>query len=146
MKYKTVAATLILFFAGCQGERKISRQDEKSPHKTPHTVIAYYFHGNIRCHGCLQIEAMSAEAIKSGFEKALQDGSLDWAVINKDQPGAESFVTDFQLDTSSLILTDTQNGERLRWKKLDEVWELYQDKDAFTKYVQEEVAAYLKGI
>jgi len=110
-----------------------------------HTVIAYYFHRTFRCPSCLAIEALSAEALESGFNKALEDGSLQWLAVNVDEPGGEKYVEDFSLQISSLVITDMQNDKRIRWKKLEKVWELKGNKDAFIKYVQGEVAAYLAG-
>lgn len=117
--------------------------NNQNQQKISHTVIAFYFHPTFRCQACLDIEALSQEAIESGFEKAIENGDLVWVVLNMEELGAEGFVEEFQLDTSTLVIADMRGGQQTRWKKLDKVWELKDDRDAFVKYVQDEAAAYL---
>jgi len=119
--------------------------NQSSQEKVSHTVIAFYFHPTFRCQACLDIEALSQEAIESGFEKAIENGDLIWIVLNMEEPGAEEFVEEFKLDTSTLVIADMHGGQQTHWKKLEKVWELLNDRDGFVKYVREEVAAYLGG-
>lgn len=106
-------------------------------------VIAYYFHGTRRCVSCRKIEAYSQEAIDSGFTEELKAGKLEWLVINTDESENEHFLKDYQLYTKSLVISDVKNGKQIRWKNLEKVWQLLPNKEAFMKYVQEEVHAYL---
>ena len=46
------------------------------------TVAAYYFHGNFRCQTCRKIEALSREAVESGFPEDWKAGRLEWCVLN----------------------------------------------------------------
>lgn len=110
----------------------------------PHKVIAYYLHGAARCTGCLRIEAWSAEAIKSRFSDELEKGKLEWLVLNTDETENEHFVTDFNLYTKSLVVADIREGKQVRWKNLEKVWDHLGDQNAFTSYVQNEVAQYLR--
>ena len=121
----------------------VNPDDQGDRTERSHTVVAYYFHRTFRCPSCLAIEALSLEALQSGFEQALRDGALEWLTVNIDEPGGEDFVNDFDLSTSSLVIADMQNGKQVKWKKLEEVWKLKDDRDAFVKYVQDEVATYL---
>jgi hypothetical protein len=107
--------------------------------------MVYYFHRTYRCPSCLAIEALSAEALQGGFERAFEDGSLQWLAVNVDEPDGKEFVKDFNLQTSSLVIVDMHNGKQVRWKKLERVWQLKNREAAFIKYVQDEVAAYLAG-
>lgn len=113
--------------------------------KPSDTIIAYYFHRTFRCPSCLAIEALSLQALQSDFGPLLDDGSLEWLPINIDEPDGEKFVKDFDLEFSCLTVVKMRNGQQVRWKNLDKVWELKDDRDAFVKYVQDEVAAYLTG-
>ena len=106
-------------------------------------VIAYYFHGTRRCATCLKIEALSDEALKTGFPKVLDNGQLVWRVINFEEPQNEHFVDEYKLYTQTLIIVDLLEGKQARWKNLDRIWELVSDKEAFINYVQQEVQAYL---
>ena len=113
------------------------------PLETSKTVIAYYFHPTIRCHTCLMIERMAAAVLQESFGPALQKGSLVWLAINFEEPGNETFVQDYLLTGSTLIVAAQGQDAPERWKKLDKVWELYGNQTAFDQYLRTEVAAYL---
>jgi len=124
--------------------------DTSAPAETPKAdqadarkVVAYYFHGNMRCMTCRAIEANARQAIETGFPDALKDGRLQWRVINVEEPRNEHYVTDFKLTTRSVVLQETVGGKQTRWKNLDRVWELIRDKDAFLPYVRKETRDYL---
>jgi hypothetical protein len=106
-------------------------------------VIAYYFHGNIRCVTCRTIESYAKEAIESGFPDALRKGQIEFRSVNIDEPQNEHFVHDYQLSASSVVVARFNNGEQADWKNLQLVWELVLDHDAFMVYVQEEIKPFL---
>lgn len=106
-------------------------------------VVAFYFHGNVRCATCRKIEAYADEAIHSGFSEALDDGTLTWSVVNVDEPEDKHFVEDFQLVTRSVVLAEYRDGKVVRFKNLDQVWQLVRDKDDFVAYVQGEANEFL---
>ena len=109
-------------------------------------VVAYYFHGNVRCMTCRAIESYASEAVESRFAEALKDGRLEWRVVNVEDPGQGHFVQDFQLSTRSVVLERLVNGKRQEWKNLQRVWELVRgDKAGFLKYIQDETGAYLEA-
>jgi len=107
--------------------------------------VAYYFHGNMRCVTCRTIEAYTQEAVETGFPEALKDGRLQFRVVNIEKPGNEHFVQDYQLATRSVVLVQFANGKQEQWKNLPRVWELVRDKEAFLKYVQDEMRSYLEA-
>ena len=108
-----------------------------------HKVIAYYFHGNVRCVRCRKFEEYTGEALNSAFGDALKSGVLEWQVVNTDSAQNAHFVQDYQMYTKSLIITDIHKGKQTRWKNLDKIWLLAGDKPEFVKYVQDEVKAFL---
>lgn len=109
-------------------------------------VVAYYFHGNMRCMTCRAIEAYAKEAIVTGFPEALKDGRLEWGVLNVEEPGNDHYIQDFQLTTRSVVLERLADGKRQDWKNLQRVWELVRgDKESFLKYIQDETRAYLEA-
>lgn len=116
-----------------------------NPKTAPHKIIAYYFHGNVRCVSCRKIEAYSKEAIDSGFADLLKSQELEWRVVNTDESENEHFLEDYQLYTKSLIIVDMHGDKQTKWKNLTKVWELLGDKAAFIKYVQDEIKAYLES-
>ena len=113
---------------------------EKGP---THQVIAYYFHGTVRCSSCKKIEAWAQEAIERDFSTELKAGTLQWQVINIDMPENEHFVKDYQLFTRSLVLVTLENGKVTGWTNLKKVWTLLDEKPAFANYVKVEIEQYL---
>jgi hypothetical protein len=110
-----------------------------------HQVIAYYFHGTRRCSNCIKIESYTKEAIDSAYGAALKDSSLVWRVVNTDEEANNHFLDDYQLYTKSVVLVDMQDGKQVRWKNLEKVWDYLGDKEAFKKYIRDEVALFLKA-
>jgi len=109
-------------------------------------VVAYYFHGNVRCTTCRTIESYAKEAIQTGFADALKDGRLEWRVVNVEESGNDHYVEDFQLTTRSVVLERLAEGKRQDWKNLQRVWELVRgNKDDFLMYIQDETRAYLEA-
>jgi len=108
-----------------------------------HTVIAYYFHRTVRCSGCLQIEFMADQAIRETFNRELKEGNLVWFVLNMEEPDNQEFIDEYDLDASTLVLTYSASNGKGRWKKLEKVWELMHEPEAFGRYVEKEVADYL---
>jgi len=106
-------------------------------------VVAFYFHGNVRCATCKKIEAYADDAIHQGFAEALQNGALTWRVANVEETENRHFVEDFQLVTRSVVLAEYQDGKLVRWKNLDKVWQLVRSKDSFVEYVQDEARLFL---
>lgn len=115
----------------------------RTPAPSQHRVIAYYFHGNVRCVSCRKIEAYTKEAIDSTFAQALKSGQLEWQVINVDSSQNEHFLQDYKLFTKSVVLSDLHDGKQARWKNLDKVWELLGNQSKFHAYIQEEVRDFL---
>jgi len=160
-KRMLVLQVLVVFglaaFAYSQGEEQASEPETKtdvsetahdsvktvSDSTQAHKIVAYYFHGNVRCVSCKKIEAYTDEAIHGAFAKELDGGTLEWRVVNIDEPENKHFIEDYQLYTKSVILSDVTDGKEVRWKNLDKVWKLLGDKDEFVAYIDEEVKGYL---
>ncbi|MCP4709072.1 MAG: hypothetical protein GY869_10635 [Planctomycetes bacterium] len=161
MKSKQIINLILLVFVGVSVATLVIKQVRNSSSAPENTVdqmaadiitkenqvIAYYFHGNIRCATCNTIEIFSREALNSGFADQLSDESLVWRPVNREQPENENFNEEYELVTSSLVLVKIRNGEQAEWKNLGDVWntELLTDKDKFIKYVQEEITQYLES-
>ena len=103
-------------------------------------IRVYYFHGTTRCATCKTIEAYAHETVASAFAPELKAGSLEWTVVNVDEPANQHFTRDFQLYTRSVVVVDAKDPKR--FKVLDRVWQLVGDKTAFQKYVEQEIRAF----
>ncbi len=106
-------------------------------------VVVYYFYGTARCPTCRKFESFSNEALREAFAEALNAGHLEWRMVNIEESGNEHFVSDYQLYSKSIVIVKKQDGKQTEWKNLKRIWELVRDKEAFVKYVQDEVKTYL---
>ncbi len=106
-------------------------------------VVAYYFHGTSRCRTCLAIEAGTRDALDAAFSRELAAGRLAWRPLNVEEPRNEHFVQDFDLAERTVVLVRMEGGKPVRWTRLDRVWDLVGDDQAFAAYVQEETRGYL---
>ena len=109
-------------------------------------VVAYYFHGAMRCPTCHKLEEYSKEVIEANFKDALASGKLEFKVVNVEDKGNEQYTADYQLYTKSLILSLVKDGKQVKWKNLDKIWEYVGNKQMFFDYVNAGVADFLKEI
>lgn len=107
-------------------------------------IIAYYFHGNVRCLTCHKMEQYTKEAIEDNFKDELASGLLVVKTVNVEEKGNEHFVNDYQLYTKTLIISRLENSKEIEYKNLTKVWEYVRDKNKFFNYVTTEINNYLK--
>jgi hypothetical protein len=112
---------------------------------TASKVVVYYFHGTARCPTCRKFESYTIEALQDAFAEQLNDGCLQWQMVNVEQPGNEHFVKDYQLYTKSIVIVKTKDGKPAGYKNLKEIWELVRHKPAFVEYIQDEVRKSLES-
>jgi len=108
-------------------------------------VVAYYFHGRVRCVSCVKIEKLSGKAILERFPEELRTGRLAFREVNIDEPGNRHFIDDFGLSSQSLVIVEYRDGRQVRWMNLEKVWTLLDSEKEFLPYVQDGVSSYLKG-
>lgn len=106
-------------------------------------ILAVYFHGNIRCATCLEIEKMARDTVTSEFADESGPGGVSWAAVNYDVPENDRYNSEFELQAPSLILMEVENGKAIRWKNLAGTWDLVNDRQAFSKYVFDEMADFI---
>lgn len=109
-------------------------------------VIAYYFHGSMRCPTCHKLEEYSKEAIENNFKDEIAAGKLEFKEVNVETRGNERFVNDYQLYTKALVLSSVKDGKEIKWKNLDKIWELVGNKEKFIDYVKAGVTDFLKEV
>jgi len=107
-------------------------------------IIAYYFHGNVRCPTCRKMEQYTKETIEQNFKDELTNGLLVVKAINVEEKENEHFVNDYQLYVKALIISRVKNGKEIQHKNLTKIWEYVRDKKKFSNYVTTEINDYLK--
>ncbi len=106
-------------------------------------VVACYFHRTVRCPTCLKIGSSIDAALRVGLAAELQDGRLEWMMLDFQDPRNQAYTTAFRITGPTFILMDVQNGRITNWKPLPRVWSLVGDPNAFYQYVQTEVRGFL---
>jgi hypothetical protein len=107
-------------------------------------VVAYYFHGRVRCVSCVKIETLSRKAVTEGFPKDLKNGRLEFRDVNVEEPENRHFIADYRLFSQSLVLVEIRDGRQVRWRNLEKVWTLLNSEREFVPYVQGGVSDFLK--
>lgn len=116
------------------------------PAQRTHKVIAYYFHNTQRCMTCKKIERLAEETLREQFAEPLEEGDLEWRVVNMEEPPNTHFVQDYQLVASSLVLINLNDGEQRDWTNMEKVWQyVHDDETQFKEYVAEQVRRYLES-
>ena len=123
-----------------------STEPEESRAPLPDRVVVYYFHRTLRCDTCLKFEAYTGEALGAAFAGELGDGTLEWHVVNLDNPGNEHFVDDYYITESSVVAIEFRGGEQKGWTNLDAIWGCVGNKPTFLSYIQSEVTTRLVGV
>jgi len=108
-------------------------------------VVAYYFHGRVRCTSCVRIGNLSGKAIRERFPEELRKGLLAFREVNIDEPENRHFIDDYGLSGQSLVIVEYRNGRQVRWMNLEKVWTLLDSEKEFFPYVQEGVSSYMSG-
>jgi hypothetical protein len=108
-------------------------------------IVAYYFHGKVRCPTCESIETYSKEAVETGFAEQLKDGRLEWRIVNYEEPGNEHYAADYNLAAPCVVLVVMHGREQVQWRGLPEVWEHVNDKASLIEFVQKNVREMLEA-
>jgi thiol-disulfide isomerase/thioredoxin len=108
-------------------------------------VMVYYFRGNFRCPSCRYLEETSKEAVERNFENELASGAIEFRNINVEEKGNEHFVKDYGLYTRSLVLSMVENGQEVKSKNLDKIWQYVRDRKKFIDYVSGEIRGFREG-
>ena len=108
-------------------------------------VLVRYFHGNVRCTTCLQFEDWAKTATEK-FTKELADGSLQWQLINFEQPENKHYIKDYNLADKSLVLVREEDGKIVHWKNVEEFWDFGEgQKQEFVSLAQGLIEDFLKN-
>ena len=117
----------------------------KTNQKIEQTVVnVYYFHSNVRCYTCKNMEKYSKEAVETYFKKEVESGKVKFKAINVDKKENKHYVKDYQLYTKTLIVSVTKQDKELKYKNLDKIWEYVRDKEKFVNYVKGKINESLK--
>ncbi len=152
MKPKNVIrALLLLFVAGSLaymvlGNRRAPEETESAADSDVDPELAvYFFYNDIRCEECLKIEEYAREALDTHFSGELASGIIAWRPLSMDAPENKHYLTEYELFSKSVVLVKLENGEEVRWKNLEEIWDLIYDKPAYVEYIRSNIEEFLQA-
>ena len=162
MKVKTIATFALLAFVVASIVFLVAKDSKRSPAVaasssgpaaragakeggTGHKIVAYYFHGSVRCVSCVAIETLSRKAITEGFPEDLKSGRLEFREVNVDDPQNRHFIEKYRLSSQSLVIVEIRDGREVRWRNLEKVWLLLDSEREFIPYVRNSVSGFLKN-
>ena len=139
------ADLVVLVYKAGRGGASSAAAAPKVPAPGMDRVVVYYLYGNIRCVTCKSMEAMTAKALKAGFQKEIERGALAFKVENYQAQGNERFIKEFGVVAASVVLVEEKAGKVVRWKNLEKIWDLTESQEEFGRYIRSETAAFLAG-
>ena len=107
-------------------------------------VVAMYFHRTERCPTCKKMGAYSEETVKKAFAEQLKDGTVEFHMIDFQDPKNARLAKGYKVEGPALIVARIVDNRVAEYKDLEGIWERVADKAKFSKYVEENVAAYEK--
>ncbi|MBD3243759.1 MAG: hypothetical protein GF331_24420 [Chitinivibrionales bacterium] len=132
--------------ATVEGQQPARERPDSSAESTAARTIVYYFHTSRRCHTCHLLETYAKQAVDSAFGDELQAGSVVFSPVNVEQEQNRHFMQDYKLHTKSVVVSVVdEEGEELRWKNLDQIWNLVRSEDKYKRYIVGEVRALTDG-
>jgi hypothetical protein len=103
--------------------------------KAEKTAVVYYFYTNTRCSSCKTIEAYTCEAVEKNLSAGYNGWKIAFKGVNIEEEPYKHFVQDYWLNTKSVVVQKFSGDKPLKWGKLEKVWQLLGDKEAFINYV-----------
>jgi len=113
------------------------------PAEPQHQVVARYFHRTKRCPTCQKISALIEEAVQAGFTDDLKSGKVKLQMVDYQDPRNQEVTATYKISDPMLVILNVRDGKVTKWKSAPKVWALFLKKDAFMKYVQDEMHTYL---
>lgn len=110
----------------------------------PDGVTVINFHGAKRCRTCIGIGELAKKTIDEDFADEKQSGRIHWEHVNYDEPANAHFVKDYELVSSTVLVTLWKDGKELKWNRLDGVWDHVGDEPAFRAYIANGLRDLLK--
>ena len=110
MKKILMGMALIFTLAGC-GNKKAQQETTSESVSDKDRVEVLYFHGKQRCITCNAIVNLTKEVHDEDFKKQLENGELQFKIIDISTKEGEMTADKYEVTWSSLFIDKWQNGE-----------------------------------
>lgn len=108
-------------------------------------VVVMYFHRTQRCPTCRRMGSYSEEAVTEGFAEQIKDGTVEFHYVDFQDENNAKLTKGYKVGGPTLIVVKIVKNKAVEAKNLKEIWAKNGDKDAFLKYVRDNVAAFQKS-
>lgn len=126
-----------------QGSAPVVRRESTISSELGNRLIVYYFHSNTRCPSCRAIESQTRSVLENEFGRELSAGTIRWEIVNYESSAAAEMAKTFDIQVPVVVLVDVRDGKIARWKRLDEVWGLYDERERFADFMRREIRTML---
>jgi hypothetical protein len=106
-------------------------------------VVVYYFHRKFRCQSCEVLETTLQNTLQVTYADHFGAGRLAMCIINLDDPENMHYLEQFEIFSNSIIIVEKKSGIVSRYKNLESIWEVSEDRDAISHLLRTEVAGFL---
>jgi len=127
-------------------EPQIGNAPKALPEKPTDRVVVIYFHRTQRCPTCLRMGSYSEEAVLEGFPKEIKAGAVEFRYVDFQDPANAAMVKAYKIGGPTLVVLKIEKNKAAAGENLTEIWAKNSDKDAFLKYVRDNVVALQKPL
>jgi hypothetical protein len=108
-------------------------------------VVVMYFHRTQRCPTCRRMGSYSEEAVTEGFAKEIKDGTVEFHYVDFQDEKNAKLTKGYKVGGPTLMVVKIVKNKPVEAKNLTQIWAKNGDKDAFFKYVRDNVTASQKS-
>jgi len=127
-----------------QGNQSSSTNKQEANAQRDTQLVVYYFHGDMRCPTCHRLETYAKEALDTHFADKLASKDIVWKVVNVNKPENRHFIQDYRLVTRSVVISETVNDREIKWKNLEQIWQLVRNKESYLNYIRNSISTFLE--
>jgi ABC-type hemin transport system ATPase subunit len=91
------------------------------------------------------MEAWAKEVVAETFAADVAAGRLVFSIVNKDLDANAHYVDDFEMTSNGLVLARRSPDGTWAYEKLEKIWDLSDDREAFGAHVRDATRAFLAG-
>ena len=107
--------------------------------------LLYYFNRKFRCQSCEVLESTLQNTLQITYADHFGAGRLAMCVINVDDPENRHYLEQFEIFSNSIVIVEKKSGNILRYKNIEAIWDVSEDREAITRVLKSEVDEFLPG-
>jgi len=109
--------------------------------KTQNVVHVYYMHSTFRCITCNTIEKTTKQLLYTQYSKDLKEGEIIFSEV--DFQTNIKLSKKFHIVSGCVVVAKERDGKIIDFKRLDEVWTLWDKPKAFNSYISKAINSFL---